>query len=120
MRTGLGRWNSLLSLSSVSRISQAARTALVSCSSSGAGAPKNAIMPSPMNLSSVPPWRNTSAVSWSNSEFSNIATCAGAMPSDSAVKPQRSANSTVTTFSSAIMLACMVGWMMRSTTCGEL
>ena len=48
---------SAFSTSSSFTISSAHSTACVACCASASGAPKYAISPSPMNLSSVPPWR---------------------------------------------------------------
>ena len=44
-----------------SRIASAARTARSGSSSWAVGAPKSAITASPMNFSTVPPWRSSSA-----------------------------------------------------------
>ena len=43
-----------------SRIARAARTARSGSSSCASGAPKSAITASPMNFSTVPPWRSNS------------------------------------------------------------
>ena len=51
------RWNSWFSSSSVSRSSAAARTARSASSSWRRGTPKTATTASPMNFSTVPPWR---------------------------------------------------------------
>ena len=77
-------------------MSSAARIARSGSSGCSSGAPHCAITASPMNLSSVPPCRNTqSTIALRNSETVS-ATTSGAAPAAKRVKPRRSPNSTVT------------------------
>ena len=59
--TPWSRSSSLLRTSRASRISAAARTARRASSSWIAGTPNTAITASPMNFSTVPPWRSSAA-----------------------------------------------------------
>ena len=54
--------SSRLRMASVSRISTAARTARRASSSCARGSPNTAITASPMNFSTVPPWRSTTTL----------------------------------------------------------
>ena len=78
-------------------IASAARTARRGSSSCTAGTPNTPIAASPMNLSSVPPWRSISstAIRWNGTRVPR--TSSGSAWSERAVNPTRSANSTETT-----------------------
>ncbi len=86
------------------------------------GAPKTAITASPIYLSNVPSRWKTLAVQRSNTRFSTRTTSAADQFSAIAEKPVMSANSTLTSYSSAsISSSCRgVSFMIWSTTCGEL
>lgn len=60
------------------------------------GAPQNAITASPMNLSSVPPWRKTVAAIRSRYSFSISTTLSAGSASEMEVKPRMSLKSSVT------------------------
>ena len=59
--TPIRTWKLAVLASAVSRIASAARTARSGSSSCATGAPKTAITASPMNFSTVPPKRSSSA-----------------------------------------------------------
>jgi len=88
---------SALNASSVSIISNAVRRARAGSSSWAMGAPNKAIISSPMNLSTTPPYFSTMGTSRSKQLFIKLRTCSGSIFSDIAVKPEISANMTVTT-----------------------
>ena len=60
-------------------------------------------MASPMNLSSVPPWRNTVSVCSVRYRLRSATTSSAGRDSDSEVKPRMSEKSTVTTRVSLLM-----------------
>ena len=60
-RTPRSRSSSAASDASAARASHAARTARTASSSCTSGTPKTAITASPMNFSTTPPWRSTTA-----------------------------------------------------------
>ena len=76
-------------------ISMAAITALRASSTVTVGAPKRAINPSPIYLSSVPPCLKMMSDMPEKYRFSNCTTLSGGACSDSRVNPRMSANSTV-------------------------
>ena len=76
-------------------ISTAARAARRAWSACGTGAPKKAITQSPMNLSSVPPARKIASTERSRKAPSSSETSSGRERSQKAVKPTKSAKSTV-------------------------
>ena len=84
-----------------SRIASAARTARSGSSSCAVGAPKSAITASPMNFSTVPPWRSSSARTRSWYGRRTARTSSGSSCSAFAVKPTRSQKRTVTTLRSS-------------------
>jgi hypothetical protein len=59
--TSQRRASSSLSGSSAARISSAARAARAASSSCTTGTPNTTMKPSPMNFSTVPPWRATTS-----------------------------------------------------------
>ena len=73
-------------------ISIAAAIALSASSSVESGAPHSAMIASPMNLSSVPPLRNTISTISVKYSRSRCATSSGAIFSDIEVKPRMSVN----------------------------
>ena len=80
---------------SASCISTAAATARYVWSDSAMGAPQTAMISSPMNLSSVPSWRNTMSTMISKYSLSIETMVCGSSRSLIAVKPRMSENSTV-------------------------
>ena len=76
-------------------MASAASTAWRAWSGSSSGAPQKAISASPMYLSSVPRWARTTSVRCENSRFIIAPSSAGGMRWATAVKPDTSANSTV-------------------------
>ena len=88
------------SSSANSRIASAARTARSGSSSCAVGAPKSAMTASPMNFSTVPPWRSSSARTRSWYGPRSASTSSGSIDSARAVKPTRSQKTTVTTLRS--------------------
>jgi hypothetical protein len=82
-------------------IASAARTARSASSSCATGAPNTAITASPMNFSTVPPYRSISlfAAAWNGRSAAR--TSSGSARSERAVKPTRSTKSTETTFRSS-------------------
>ena len=83
-----------------SRIASAARTARSGSSSCAVGAPNSAMTASPMNFSTVPPWRSSSARTRSWYGRRSASTSSGSIDSARAVKPTRSQKTTVTTLRS--------------------
>ena len=83
-----------------SRISAAARTARNASSSCTRGIPNTAITASPMNFSTVPPWRSIIARISSKYRLITASSASGSSSSPSAVEPVTSQNSTVTTLRS--------------------
>jgi len=75
-------------------------------------------MPSPMNLSSVPPWRNTTSTMRERYSLSSRTTWGLSSRSDSEVKPRMSAKSSVTSRCSPSALPVPTS-MMRRATSGE-
>ena len=86
------------SISTASRSSCAARTALSASSSRTVGTPNTAITASPMNFSSVPPWRSIATLATSKYEAIRPRIASGSRRSPSDVEPATSQKSTVTTF----------------------
>jgi hypothetical protein len=84
-----------------SRIASAARTARSGSSSCTSGAPNTAITASPMNFSTVPPCRSSSARTWAWYGESTPRTSSGSSRSACAVNPTRSTKITVTVFRSS-------------------
>ena len=84
-----------------SRIASAARTARSGSSSWAVGAPKTAITASPMNFSTVPPWRSSSARTRAWYGESRPRTSSGSSRSACAVKPTRSTKTMVTVLRSS-------------------
>ena len=82
-------------------IASAARTARSGSSSWATGAPKTAMMPSPVSLSTCPPKVRTAPASAASTRSVTAPTRSGSTPSDHAVKSERSPKSTVTTRRSA-------------------
>ncbi len=76
-------------------MASAARSAARTWSGTSTGAFQNAIMPSPMNLSSVPPVSSTCCVSGVWTEFRKPTTSSAESRSEREVKPRMSENSTV-------------------------
>src|SRR6185312_5395796 len=85
-----------LRVSSSFIISSDAAMALPASSGVAIGAPHCAMIASPMNLSSVPPWRNTTSTITVKYSLRSRATSSGRISSESAVKPRMSLNSTAT------------------------
>ena len=83
-----------------SRIASAARTARSGSSSCATGAPKSAITASPMNFSTVPPWRSSSVRTRAWYGRRSASTSSGSIVSARCVKPTRSQKTTVTTLRS--------------------
>jgi NhaP-type Na+/H+ or K+/H+ antiporter len=81
----------------------AALTARRASSSCAAGTPKTAITASPMNFSTVPPWR--SSASRASEKYSSITrrSASGSSRSPNSVEPETSANTTVTVFRASAM-----------------
>ena len=77
-----------------------ARTARSGSSSCAVGAPNSAITASPMNFSTVPPWRSSSARTRSWYGPRSASTSSGSSAPRAAVKPTRSQKTTVTTLRS--------------------
>jgi hypothetical protein len=82
-------------------IARAARTARSGSSSCAAGAPKTATTASPMNFSTVPPWRSSSWRSRAWYGASRALTSSGSRRSARSVEPTMSAKTTVTTLRSS-------------------
>ncbi len=80
---------------------RAARTARSASSSWATGAPKTAMMPSPVSLSTWPPKVFTAPASAASTRSVTAPTRSGSRSSDQAVKSDRSPNRTVTTRRSA-------------------
>src|SRR5271163_4130790 len=87
----------------------AARQARIAWSSNATGAPNTAMIPSPANLSTVPPYRRTTAETWSNKSV--MISLSRSAPTVAAISMERttSANSTVTCLYSADRLTCVTG-----------
>ena len=79
----------------------AARTARSASSSWAVGAPKTAMMPSPVSLSTWPPTSTTTRANAASTRSVTSPTRSGSRSSAHAVKSERSPNSTVTTRRSA-------------------
>jgi pSer/pThr/pTyr-binding forkhead associated (FHA) protein len=82
------------------------------------GAPHCAITASPMNLSSVPPWRNTQSTISVKYSVSRLAISSGVIDSESAVKPRMSLNSTATARLSPPSRMLSGELAIRSASCG--
>ena len=94
--TPWSRSSSLLSTTSASHISPAARTARSASSSCTFGTPKTAITASPMNFSTVPPWRSSAARISSKYRDMTRRSDSGSSRSPIAVEPVTSQKTTVT------------------------
>ena len=82
------------------------------------GAPKYTISASPMNLSSVPPLRNTTSTMRARYSLSSATTCGLSIRSAMVVKPRMSENSSVTSRCWPVS-APGPSSAMRRATCGE-
>ena len=82
--------------------SSAARTARWASSSRAIGVPHTAITASPMNFSTVPPWRAIASLAASKYCCWTARTRSGSRPSAKVVNPTRSAKRTVTCRRSAV------------------
>jgi len=85
----------------LSRSAKAARTARSGSSSCAAGTPKTAMIASPMNFSTVPPWARRISLADSNAWPSDARTTSGSWLRPISVDPTMSANRTVTSFRSS-------------------
>ena len=96
-RLALRRRAAALKPASACCISSAQATARPAWSGWSSGAPKYASMPSPMNLSSVPPWRNTTSDHQGEVLVQELDHLLGSsIRAAMAVKPRMSEKSTVT------------------------
>jgi hypothetical protein len=102
IRTSSARLGSASFSSAIaSWIAIAARTARSASSSWATGAPNTPTTASPMNFSTVPPWRSSSwrSLAWNVPRIAR--TSSGSSRSARPVEPTRSANTTVTTLRSS-------------------
>ena len=88
------------------RTARAARTARSGSSSWATGAPKIATTASPMNFSTVPPYRSSSTRRFSNTVPRNARTSSGSSCSASSVEPTTSAKRTLTKRRSSLGPRC--------------
>ena len=95
-RTSHDAARSPLRSSSAVRISSAARAARTTSSSCRTGTPNTAMTASPMNFSTVPPWRSMTPRISAKYRVITSWRASGSRRSPSAVKPLTSANTTVT------------------------
>ncbi len=106
LNTPARAWTSGPRARTASTSSRAARTARSGSSSRATGAPQTAMTASPMNFSTVPPYRPMTVRASSKYSERSSRTASASRPSAIVVNPTRSANSTVTKRRSATGAAC--------------